>query len=480
MTEFSLITKNGIRDDEPIPKSLFIELKLNTLLSEKTLDILSRPCGRDDILARQEIIRALETDTLAKERFTTLYKKLVQLSKTLDRYNNSDNDCVRLFVFRECVSCYFSVLDTDLPADGYFFGRLSAYFSELKTKNKEMQNAFAEYENLIDKISRPRIVFSERGIYLTDGTGGDRKAALDSIINDADKLGWGHKNADKEKTIPFLSQLSKYLIALYPDAFEQLIQVEKSLSDRMNINLLSLVSEMDFYFDILKLVQKTDLLNIPHAYPAFAENPSFSASELYDVTLISTKIEKIVPNDVQITSENHCFFICGANGGGKTTYLRSVGSQLILFLGGCPMFCRSAEVYTYTKIFGHFPHDEDSFQYGRLDREIHDVTEIIEKSDNESFAFLNETFSGGTQSKAAELALSTMKQLSDKGCSCLFVTHLSDVYNSAFPVLSPIVSDDASHTRTYRIGRSDKPDGSYADDILKKYELDKKSLGDKS
>lgn len=480
MTEFSLITKNGLRDDEPISKSLLIELKLNTLFSDNTLEILSHPCSTEDILARQKIIFTLETDANAKEQFTQLYKKLAQLSKTLERYNISDNDCVRLFVFRECVSCYFSVLDTDVPADGYFLERLCAYFADLKAQSAVMRDTYAEYVNLIDKISRSRIVFSPCGYYLADGTGGDSKSALDSIINDAEALGWGQKNADDGKTIPFVSPMSKYLEALYPDTFEKLAELEKSLYNGIDIKLLSLISEMDFYFDISELIKKSDQQNIPHTYPVLAESPSFSANELYDVTLLSAKIEKIVPNDVKITPDDRCYFIYGANGGGKTTYLRSVASQLIMFLSGYPIFCRSAEIYAFTKVFGHFPHDEDSYQYGRLDREIHDVTKIIEKCDSESFAFLNETFSGGTQSKAAELALSTIKQLSDKGCCCLFVTHLSDVYNSVYPVLSPVVSDDASHTRTYCIGRSDKPGGSYAGDILKKYELDKKSLGEHS
>ena len=272
----------------------------------------------------------------------------------------------------------------------------------------------------------------------------------------------------------------KYLNALYPESFDKLTQLERSLYDGIDFNLLSLISEMDFYFEVSELIKKADRQNIPHTYPTPAENPSFSADELYDITLISAKAEKIVPNNVFISPENRCFYICGANGGGKTTYLRAVASQLIMFLGGCPIFCRSAMIYTYTKVFGHFPQDEDSAYYGRLDREINAVSEIIGKCDDESFVFLNETFSGGTQSKATELALSVMDQLSEKGSCCLFVTHLYDVYKSAYPVLSPVVANDLSHTRTYQIGLSDKPGGSYAGDILKKYDLDEKSLGDDS
>lgn len=480
MTEFSLITKKGLRDNYTVPKSLFAQLKLNMLFCENTLNILSHPCGGEDILARNEIIRILETDISAKEQFIMLYKKITRLSKVFEHYKTAEPDCVRFFVFKECVSCYFSVLDTALPKDFYFFGRLLTYLSKLKTESKAACDAFAEYTSLLDRISGPRIVFSANGYYLAENTGNEHTSVLDRIIKDAGKLGWGRESADDDKTISFVSPLSKYLNELYPDEFEKLKELEKSLLSYMDIKLLSLIHEMDFYFDITELIRKADLKNIPHTYPALADKPTFSANELYDITLLSAEIEKITPNDVFISSDDRCFFICGANGGGKTTYLRAVASQLIMFLGGCPVFCRGAEIYAYTKVVGHFPNDEDSASYGRLDREIHDVTEIIDTCDNESFVFLNETLSGGTQSKAAVLALSTMEKLSEKGCSCLFVTHLNEVYKSAFPVLSPVVSDDEAHTRTFRIRRSYKPDGAYAGDILKKYELDEKSLGDKT
>lgn len=479
MTELSLINKNRLQNNDPISKSLLTKLRLNVLFCDNTLDILSHLCGREDILARQEIIRALETDTRAKEQFSLLYKRLTELSRVLDRYNDSVSDCERLFVFKECVSRYFTVLDSALPAGGFFCERLSARFADLKTKSKTIYDAFDEYIRLIDEISRFQIVFSENGYYLTVNTDTDKNSALDSIIKDADALGWGGSSTEDDKTIPFISALSGYLNALYPDAFKKLAQLEKLIYDSMEIKLLSLIREMDFYFDILELIKRAESHNIPHTYPAFADKPSFSADELYDVTLLSAKAGKIVPNDVRVSPEKRCYFICGANGGGKTTYLRSVGSQLIMFLGGCPVFCRNAEIYAYTTVFGHFPQDEDSSDYGRLDREISAVSEIIEKCDDKSFVFLNETFSGGTQSRAAALALSTMDQLSEKGGSCLFVTHFRDVYNSKYPVLSPVVSDDAAHTRTYRIGFSDKPGDSYAGDILKKYDLDEKSLGNK-
>ena len=38
---------------------------------------------------------------------------------------------------------------------------------------------------------------------------------------------------------------------------------------------------MDFYIDVLELIQKADQQNILHTYPTIADSPSFTANELY-------------------------------------------------------------------------------------------------------------------------------------------------------------------------------------------------------
>ena len=61
-------------------------------------------------------------------------------------------------------------------------------------------------------------------------------------------------------------------------------------------------------------------------------------------------VTNIVPNDI-LFNEKTFFFLTGANGGGKTTYLRSVGIAVILFLSGCPIPCEGAEIYPLDNVY---------------------------------------------------------------------------------------------------------------------------------
>lgn len=201
----------------------------------------------------------------------------------------------------------------------------------------------------------------------------------------------------------------------------------------------------------------------------------YHAKNAYDITLIFKNCQKITPNDIHISYNDNTFFILGANGGGKTTYLRAVGVNLIFFSCGCPVFCDQASIFPPTKIYTHFPVDEISTN-GRFDAEVFRLNEIIKASDAGSWVFLNETFSGTNSYKGALRALDTMKILKEKNVFCLFVTHFYELINKGFPVLSVIVDKSNQNKRTFKVERRDFSESSFSKDILKKYNLDSESL----
>ena len=94
----------------------------------------------------------------------------------------------------------------------------------------------------------------------------------------------------------------------------------------------------------------------------------------------------------------------GANGGGKTTYLRALGINLILFLAGCPVFATEAEMYPFDIVLSHFPKDERFDHSGRLDEERKRTEEMLNIAQNKAgFLFFNETFSGTDDKRGFDL-----------------------------------------------------------------------------
>lgn len=203
----------------------------------------------------------------------------------------------------------------------------------------------------------------------------------------------------------------------------------------------------------------------------------YIARELYDVSLLAKNCENIVPNDADFTENEPFCFLLGANGGGKTTYLRALGVNLILFLAGCPVFAKEAEIYPFDTVLSHFPKDERFDNTGRLDEEQKRTEEMLNKAENKAaFLFFNETFSGTDDRRGFELLKDTAMKIAEKHHFGLYVTHFHEVMSLDYPVLSAEVDLSDANKRTFRIVRSKGSVSSYAADILKKYRLDKDSL----
>lgn len=184
----------------------------------------------------------------------------------------------------------------------------------------------------------------------------------------------------------------------------------------------------------------------------------------------------IVPNDLRLDESEPFCFIVGANGGGKTSFLRAVGVNLLLFLNGAPIFARSASIYPFRSVLTHFPVVESSISTGRFDEERARADEIIESAGRDSFILFNETYSGTNEEKGSASALDAAKRLTERGAFGLFVTHFTRVAYSGFGLLRAVVGD--RNERTYKIVKSEQT-GSYALDILRKYGIAPEQLAER-
>ncbi|MCX7715527.1 MAG: hypothetical protein N2171_07345 [Clostridia bacterium] len=114
-----------------------------------------------------------------------------------------------------------------------------------------------------------------------------------------------------------------------------------------------LQNELAFYVGCLNLSDTLRTLDMPICIPSLIpqEEKNRSWNTLYDISLALTKNEAVVGND--FSAENkELYIITGANQGGKTTFLRSLGqvqimAQCGMFVGAGEFLCADQERRIY-------------------------------------------------------------------------------------------------------------------------------------
>ena len=187
----------------------------------------------------------------------------------------------------------------------------------------------------------------------------------------------------------------------------------------------------------------------------------------------------VVPNylDQRDGEERHTYYILsGANGGGKTTFLRACSLAALFFSVGCPVAAKSGRCKPLDAVYTHFPADESFENSGRFADESVRADEILEGATENSFAVFNETYSGTDEKKSEEYSARLADAMFERGTFGIYVTHIHSLTGGRIPTLAALIDEEDGNRRTYRIRRVGGTSSSFARDILEKYGLDRDSL----
>jgi hypothetical protein len=190
-----------------------------------------------------------------------------------------------------------------------------------------------------------------------------------------------------------------------------------------------LQAEAGFYVACLNLHERLREGGEPTCFPAplAVGGGAFATRDLYDAALTLHLDSRAVGNDVD-ADEMQLVMITGANQGGKSTFLRSVGiAQLMLQAG---MFVPATELAASvaTGLFTHFSREEDaSMTHGKLDEELSRMSMIAEAVQPGSVVLCNESFSSTNESEGSEVARQLIHAFEESGVRTFYVTHLYDL-----------------------------------------------------
>jgi DNA mismatch repair ATPase MutS len=241
-------------------------------------------------------------------------------------------------------------------------------------------------------------------------------------------------------------------------------------------HILSLFSvlriELAFYLGCVNLREGLSEKGEPTSFPlpAAPGERRLSFIGLYDVCLALSLKERVVGNDVNADNKD-LLIITGANQGGKSTFLRSIGlSQLMM---QCGMFVPAQSFCSNVcnSLFTHYKREEDvTMKSGKLDEELNRMSDIVDNITPNSMLLFNESFAATNEREGSEIARQIVCALLEKHIKMLFVTHLYEFAHgfydkkmeSAIFLRAERQSDGA---RTFKLIEGEPLQTSYGEDL---------------
>jgi hypothetical protein len=195
--------------------------------------------------------------------------------------------------------------------------------------------------------------------------------------------------------------------------------------------LKALRAELAFYVGCLNLRDQLAQIGEPIAFPEATDVPRrFFCRNLRDACLALTMGRRVVGNDVD-ANDKPLVIITGANRGGKSTFLRSVGlAQTML---QCGLFV-TADAYVSslrTGLFTHYKREEDrNMRSGKFDEELVRMSAIADQIHRHAMVLFNESFAATHEREGSEIARQIVSALLDNEVTVFFVSHMYEFARS--------------------------------------------------
>ncbi len=194
----------------------------------------------------------------------------------------------------------------------------------------------------------------------------------------------------------------------------------------------TLRQELAFYLSCLNLYERLSALGEPVCFPLPfpPQERRHFARELYDPCLTLTIQRKVVGNDLYADGKD-LVIITGANQGGKSTFLRSIGIAQLMMQCGMFVPAEAFQANVCRGIFTHFRRKEDAtMRSGKLDEELKRMSDIVDEIVPDSLVLCNEPFESTNEREGSEIARNILDAFLERHIKVFFVTHQYELAHS--------------------------------------------------
>lgn len=193
---------------------------------------------------------------------------------------------------------------------------------------------------------------------------------------------------------------------------------------------------------------------------------------LYDVSLALSKSEPVIGNDVDLSGKA-VVVITGANQGGKSTFLRSIGLAHLMMQAGMFVGAEEFSANLCDGVHTHYKREEDSsMTSGKFDEELARMSAVIDRLKPDALLLFNESFQSTNEREGSEIARELVLALQAHRVKVVFVTHLYDFAHSLHQRGDPRMAflraeRSADGTRSFRVVPGEPLSTSFGQDLYR-------------
>ena len=396
-----------------------------------------------DCIAHEEVTRSLyDVSKSMLRRWSELGRVPAETFQQSNPAAKLLNDIIILNLFMDSLSKVKEILEgvDDFTAGGFISLKkefLEKYSSEKEEYVRTVLDDISFYTDGVateegpKKVTRPRIILEcglEDGLKLSSMKLEEVTSAKSKYYKPGSTMAM-FKDIVESRTPDSFSavndirvneqaKLLEYTIVSY------LTDELKGFMEEFNTFFDRLKYQMAFYLAAVQLVHQLDRFGLEWCYPTVCDKDDLEFEELKECVMGMGIQTKVIGNTCSFKKKG-LLIVTGANQGGKSTFLRSIGIAQVMMQCGLPVAAKSFSAGLFPKIFVHFTRREDSeMNSGRLDEELGRMSKIIDEIGDDSLILLNESFATTTEKEGSFIAYDIIKALSEAGVRILTVTHL--------------------------------------------------------
>ena len=234
-------------------------------------------------------------------------------------------------------------------------------------------------------------------------------------------------------------------------------------------------TELAFYLGCMNLHAQLAQMTEPVCFPVPLDvgERRHAFQGLYDICLALTMKQKVVGNNLSASGKD-LVIITGANQGGKSTFLRSIGLAQVMMQSGMFVPAESFSANVCTGLFTHYKRKEDaSMKSGKLDEELSRMSTIVDTITPDAMVLLNESFAATNEREGSEIARQIVSALVERHVGMFFVTHLYEFAHGFYKqrkgdVLFLRADRQADGRRTFKLIEEEPLQTSFGEDVYHK------------